>query len=426
MKSKVLDIVKEMKLKLVEMGKEVTYGYANGETCIERWVKELNDPTYNQMFSSIQSSQKDELVLLRYARYSDVFGGEEPIDYEEFWYSYDGFYRECRSIVIDVILEALVIVPYDKFFNLNEGEETSFESVMKRINEAKVVEISNKLDGSMQCASFYNGRIVMAGSQAIDPECSWRLKDGLRMLDDDPNYGSLIRWNADKTFIFEFISLDDAHVVNYTKEQEGLYLIGVRDNKTGETYSYREVLKIAESYGIKTTELFDKTLEQIVTELDDVKSNEAEGFVLNIDGFRVKIKYNDYCGIHRILSSISSINLIIKNIADDTFDDLISKVPDAYRWRIDKVAKIVWAHINACHYETKEYYKQISSLPIKDAMIWIDTNVPRLFRGYVVSMYKGKDVNYVRSTSGRYKKLNEMGVNSSEYKDLFVNDESDS
>lgn len=158
---------------------------------------------------------------------------------------------------------------------------TSYENVRRRIKEASCVEISNKLDGSMQAARFYNGQIVMAGSQSLNKDTSWRLEDGYRMLMGQEGYQNMLKEHADKTFIFEYISERDAHVVKY--DVEGLFLIGIRNVEDGKEASYKEVLGFAEKYQVPTTEVFLKTLDEIIAELDDKKSSEAEGFVVNIN-----------------------------------------------------------------------------------------------------------------------------------------------
>ena len=146
----------------------------------------------------------------------------------------------------------------------------------------------------MQSARWYNNKIIMAGSQAINPDNSWRLQDGYRMFNSNPRYKEMLMKYPECTFIFEYISMRDAHVVKYKKEQEGLYLIGIRRVDDGEEYDYRTVLAFAKAFNIPTTKLFDKTIEQVMSELDDKSSDEAEGFVINIDGYKVKLKYNDY------------------------------------------------------------------------------------------------------------------------------------
>ena len=428
--SKVLNTIVEIKQLMNERGITISYEHSRGETCLERWFKELNDPLYNEMFQYIQTSQKDDLVLVRYAKYGDVFSGEDSVEYSDFWSMYDNFFRECRSMVIDVRNEEVVIAAPNKFFNINENEESSFENVQKLISECSRCEWSEKIDGSLQNARYYNGRIVMSASQAIDPDNSWRLADGIRMLNENDNYIKMVKNFPDWTFVFEYISLADAHVVNYEKSQEGLYLIGIRDSISGKQFPYSSVLAMKEMYGVKATELVNKTLEEVMSELDSKQSNEAEGFVLNVidkngECNYFKIKYLQYQSIHKILSNISSINLIIKNIADNTFDDLLSKVPDAYRWRVDVVANVVFDYIKSQRKIVSEYLNQVKHLPIKEAMIWIKSNVDKRWAGFVISAYKDglENVNYIKMTSGRYKKMNEMGVNESQYGDLFRTEE---
>lgn len=71
----------------------------------------------------------------------------------------------------------------------------------------------------MQSAHWYNKKIIMVGSQAINHNNSWRLQDGYRMINELPGYEKMLK-NPNFTFIFEYISLKDAHVVKYGKEQE--------------------------------------------------------------------------------------------------------------------------------------------------------------------------------------------------------------
>lgn len=250
----------------------ITYYYTEGvtsetKTCIERWVEELNGiepfdqyPEYADLLSCLELSQHGNSLLFRYARYSNIYDDETENLGEDFWGRYDGFYRECRSVVVDVVNECIVLCPFSKFFNINELEETSLENVQNRINKAKTVEFSDKLDGSMQSATWYGDKIVMAGSQAINPADSWRLQDGYKMIRKIPGYEKMLKECPNATFIFEYISLRDAHVVKYTKEQEGLYLIGIRNNRTGMEFSYRTVIETAAQYGIPTTRCKGKIL----------------------------------------------------------------------------------------------------------------------------------------------------------------------
>ena len=180
-------------------------------------VKEVGTETEIKMAEILQFNRYKDFILIRYGSYTDILSGETEITMDNMWDMYDGFYRECRSLVIDIRNEIIVLSPFKKFRNLNEGQENTIENVNRMISACKSFEVSNKLDGSMQSASFYNGEIVMAGSQAININESWRLQDGYKMLMENEDYISMIKSYPSLTFIFEYISLKDAHVVKYKK-----------------------------------------------------------------------------------------------------------------------------------------------------------------------------------------------------------------
>lgn len=312
----VFNLVMKIKYDYINKFTNIDYSQSDEKTCLEKWIGRLETQQYAQIFKYLQVNQLDTMVLIRYGNYADVFGGEDEITNDTFWEMHNEIYNECRSIVIDLQKEIIVLSPFKKFRNVDETEENKLENIINEINNAKSVEITDKLDGSMQSARFipeYN-KVIMSGSQALDVNNSWRLQDGYEMLSE--NYIAMLKNNPKFTFIFEYISLRDAHVVCYTKEQEGLYLIGIRNSYTGQQLSYCDVVVMAKLYSIPTTTIFDKTIYEVLLEVKNKKSNEKEGFVISIDGRMVKLKVDDYVDIHRILSKISSINLIIKHIAD--------------------------------------------------------------------------------------------------------------
>lgn len=423
--NKFIEIKNEYQNKFGHIEYNYTEGYTDEtETCLERWVSELKNPEYADLLSCLELNQHENMLLIRYGRYSNIYDGEVDASGEDLWERYNGFYRECRSVVIDVVNDCIILSPFSKFFNINELEETSLENIQKRISNARIIEFSDKLDGSMQSARWYNNKIIMAGSQAINPANSWRLQDGYRMLNENSRYKEMLKKNPNFTFIFEYISLKDAHVVKYTKEQEGLYLIGVRNVLNGIEYDYKSVIQIANKFNIPTTKLFDKTLKQVMSELDDKSSDEAEGFVINIDGYKVKLKYNDYVHIHKALSKLSSVNLIIRSIADDKYDDLLAKLPVAYHDQVKKVAAIVVDYINRTEKMIREYYNEAPKEDKKEFMIWVSENVPREYQGYCRELYFGNKINVIKGGNNKcphYKRLKDMGVE--DYSKIFTRDE---
>lgn len=426
----VFNLVMEIKDKIIKLNKikniydPYTYlndiGEAKTITCLEYWLYLLNDDKYKNIFAPLQINQDETLILLRYGNYLSVKDGEDEnknVWDKDFWSLFNGLYCECRSIVIDLKEEVIVNCPFKKFFNLNEQPETMLDRVKEKIKEAKEVEISEKIDGSMQTATYYNEEIILTGAQALNQDKSWRLRDGYDMLFANENYIKMIVENPNWSFIFEYISLKDAHVVKYTKEQEGLYLIGIRDKITGEQYSYHFVLNIAMIYHIeKHTVLLNQTLDEVLNNLDKYKSNEHEGVVLFIDGFQVKIKYNDYVQIHRVLSKIASVNLIIESIVDGWYDDLKSKVPLVYRERLNEIYNKMSLYYKIMDDNVNKYYKEVITNVqdrnnIKEIMLYIDNNVPQKYRSYIRNKYLNIPYNYFKNKNGKYITAKELDIN---------------
>lgn len=400
----VLNLICKIKRDYIEtFGKLDTYDF-------ETWLDKLNEKEYNDVFECLQINQDEKFLLIRY--------GLAEMQ-EGMWTNQNSIYRECRSVVINLEKEQLIITPFRKFFNLNEVEENKIEVVSDKITKAKIVEVADKLDGSMHSVRWYNNDIFYTGSMAINKKDSWRLQEGYKMLTD--NHIQMFKENDKLTFTFEYISLKDAHVVMYKKSDEGLYLIGIRDISTGRQFSYGELVEIANKYGIKAVKLESKTLQQMIEEMKLHKSDEKEGWVLNIDGHFIKIKCDDYVYIHRILDKLSSINVIIQAVAEESYDDLISKVPEKYRERINKIARFLMDHVRKTNKEIKTYYKQSPKEDKKEFMIWVDENVPNNIKAYVRNMYLNKPYNVLKKRHEGYKRLKELGIDE-EFSNLFHNE----
>lgn len=369
----------------------------------KEWLIDLENQELINFFAPIEINQFGSLVLIRYGLHEEAL--------ETMWTDKNSPYREARSLVIDIEDESIVLCPFRKAFNVNEIPENSVENLKKEIKDAFLVEIADKLDGSMQSASFHKGKIVMSGSQALNPEQSWRLKDGMSMLTE--NHKLLISSNPDHTFIFEYISIADQHVVAYTREEEGLYLIGIRRKKDGFQEPYMHVKEIAKAYNVKKVKTENKTLDQLLEEMKTIQANEKEGWFLNIDGHMVKIKGDDYVSIHRLLDFVSSPNVIIRAIADNTYDDLISKVPLKNRDRVTLLADLIFKYLTDSKQSIKEWYNKAPKENTKEFMIYINQNAPKHLIPYIRNEYLGKEYNLLSNQYGKftsYKNLKQLNL----------------
>ena len=360
-----------------------------------------------------------------------VFGTRNLVKYQlvggdnDMYTNPNSIYRELRSLVVDMETKDIVLCPFRKFFNVGETEETSIVNVQRLLANAKSVEISNKLDGSMQSARYYNNEVVMSGSQALDEEQSYRLKQGKSWITD--NYLQMLKDHQDCTFIFEYISQADKHVVEYDESEQGLYLIGCRRVIDGYQYPYAYLKQLSTQYDIPMTAIEQRSFEEIMNERTKYKSVEKEGWVIRIDDQMFKLKCDDYLQIHRVLSNVSSANVIIRSIADDTFDDMLSRVPESYKERVWKIANIIFDYKKEKEANIHKAYNTYKGIEDKkEFAIVVNQNVPKELRGYIFALRNKQEVNVLKSRAGGYAKFSDIaGVDASQVSVLFSGDADD-
>jgi RNA ligase len=164
------------------------------------------------------------------------------------------------------------------------------------------------------------------------------------------------------TYLFEIVYPENRIVVDY-EDTEELFVLGVIKTDTGEEAKYEEMT----SEGFKLVKKYDgvKSFE----ELKSLNTPNAEGFVIRFrNGYRMKIKFADYCALHRIMTSCSSYD-IWENLMKfgKVPEDLLTKVPDEfYNW-IKRVEKDLWIKhtemYNKAHYEYEVIMKALSDVP---------------------------------------------------------------
>ena len=406
------------------------------ESCstIQHWIDDLKRTgldvsEYRDILSGIDVTQFGNLALFHYADFSVIYCYYcNPDDY---WNAHGGIYRTCRSTVIDLSNGETVIKPFDKFFNIGELPETSIETVEGLIESAKEIEISNKLDGSIFCVSR---RLVkdksltgfgldsietnFCTSKSLNPETSWHLAMGIDLYRKDTAIQDLISDLPPKTtLMFEMITKEDAHVVCYPSEMYGLHLIGVRTS-SGDLLKYSEVLSLADKYGVKTTELYDRKFYEVFSSLDEKKSDEAEGFVIRIDGNYFKLKYNDYVQVHKTINRLVSASGVIEAFKDGKIDDLISKVPATYKEKIIEIADQIANSADSVRRVQQIAVRKCFGKGLRDQMLWIQKNIPKILQGRCINAVKYKDFGLFSERSKGVLKLSgikEIGTSANEW-----------
>lgn len=150
--------------------------------------------------------------------------------------------RECRGLKFDIQTGQIIARPYHKFFNVNERTETA----VSELSLDKPHHILEKLDGSMIHAVPVGGEFRFCTKMGIT-DVSMGAE---AFVARNPNIYQLVRdlHGLGLTVIFEWCSPQQRIVIDYHHDQ--LIITAIRENITGEYWTYDHLLAVGEEYGV--------------------------------------------------------------------------------------------------------------------------------------------------------------------------------
>lgn len=339
---------------------------------------------------------------------------------------YGGLLREARSYVFaenssdrepddddinDVGIHT-ASVPFYKFMNEDQTEEYSTENIHQRIENAKYVEFTDKLDGCFAQMFYDNDAVHMTTACSLGFSEIWN--DCNEWLKAHDIYSTMVRENPEYTFMFEAIFPSTHHIVNYDSSKEGLHLIGMRNKMSGKIARYSMLKAMQEQYDINVVnQLYFIDADSIHDYLDSVDGTIYEGVVANIDGFLVKLKTKDYLNLVSFSRDNGHLeDAIIKCWDNDTTDDLERALPVSTKPQLTNVYKKINEYCELANEIMLDAIVNSSQLDISEVEKYADA-APKCIRTTVkLAIYrrmKGDDYkcNFLRDGNKtiRYKKL---------------------
>ena len=287
----------------------------------------------------------------------------------------------CRGLIVDVDFN-VVARPFKKFFNLEEHNKSE-------IPKDLTFEAYEKMDGSLGILFNYEGEWIFAsrGSFTSD-QAVWGSNTLKEWFGENKNLNFL---NENCTYIFEIIFETNRIVVNYG-DTEDLVLLGVIVTSTGEEIPYDEVIQLY-SKQFTIVKRYDELSNLDVTELGALEEDNREGFVVRYsNGFRVKVKFKEYCRLHRILTNVSTKSIWEALRNGDGLDDIVDAVPDEFfDWvkntKRDFMEKYMTIERDALKEFWRIYIVENRTLKKDFAMIAKDYK----YSGILFTLYNGKD-----------------------------------
>lgn len=269
--------------------------------------------------------------------------------------------RACRGLIVDD-LNNIVCRPFEKFF--------SYEQLDGKVPD-ETFEVFEKLDGSLGILYFVFGEgfIATRGSfvseQAIRASAIFKEKY------------SHLAFNQRRTYLFEIIYPENRIVVDYGTT-EALYLLAAIDTETGKDIPiFTDDIPMAKRYdGIRD---FSKLLE--------MKEENKEGFVVLFkSGTRVKLKFEEYKRLHKILTGINERSIWDMLRSGGDFNELLELVPDEFHGWVEKTRNDLELKYSEIENVARSQYRELPTRK-ETAMYFKDCDYP----GIMFSMLDGKE-----------------------------------
>ena len=236
---------------------------------------------------------------------------------------------QCRGLIFNYHSGTVVGRCLPKFFNYDELEQIPEQ--MEKLNRALIhkepVVVQEKLDGSLIIVFSWMDEIVVASRGSFVSPQAQKAREILETKHSDfhPESGY--------TYLFEVLYPENRIVVDYG-DREDLVLLTVIETETGIEVSTTDqdlMFPRPKEYPISTIE------EAINYQPED----NAEGFVLRFpySGFRVKLKWDEYKRLHRLLTGVTPRQIWQDLSEGKSLAPLLELVPDEYYKWVGTVAE---------------------------------------------------------------------------------------
>jgi RNA ligase len=287
----------------------------------------------------VMSREWNDLVLFCYTR---------ECQFDSLW---DDITMAARGLIFNKVTGEVVARVFTKFFNAAEltGKIDLYELAKKPFVALK------KMDGSFAIHFQYEGQDYIATKGSFSSDQAVWATEWFR------NHIRSSEMLKTHTYLFEMIYPENKIVVDYG-DTEDLVLLGVLNKETGEEMPYAALKEEGKRIGATVVEAKEfNSLDELYEYCKGLPATE-EGFVINFhNGQKVKVKGDEYCKIHRILSHMTP--LAFWNAWDMEEKDIpkgfMVVMPEEFREVTDLLYKQIYdLHWNEFN-KIEESYKEI-------------------------------------------------------------------
>lgn len=292
-------------------------------------LKEI-DHLIKEGYISSRKHPSENLYILNYT---------PKTQYEGLWNEYT---EMCRGLIVDSIGNIKARC-FKKFFNY----EQVLSNVSLRLEAGIPFSVHEKMDGSLGILYWVKDEAFIATRGSFESEQAIVATNILKQ-----KYGDL-RLDKDLTYLFEIIYPSNRVCVDYGKTEDLIFLAAF------ETESGREVFPKVSFSSVQKLDVSSDFLS-----LKKLNLKNKEGFVVRFDdGFRFKIKFEDYVLLHSMIFSVSSRSIWTSLKEGKEFD--LEGLPDEIFSWIENCKTELLNNYSDLEKQSQEIYLKIKHLDRK-------------------------------------------------------------
>jgi RNA ligase len=273
-----------------------------------------------------------------------IWNYTEKVQYEMLW---DEVTIACRGLVTD---DSGVIIarPFPKFFNY---EEVIDKNAIPW--DSEYVYVQEKMDGSLGILFNYKGEWILATRGSFTSDQAVK---GLEILKSKYD---LKRFVPNVTYLCEIIYPENRVVVVYGKDM--ITFLGAttpeRELNWGTTKTLFRTSGIAYEDVVWTA--MDKLTEDLFKRYQNLNESDKEGFVIRFypSDYRVKIKFEEYVRLHKIMTNFSTRNIWETLANGEDLTASLIDVPDEFHEKIKAYVDELTSQFETLEREYKWIFK---------------------------------------------------------------------
>lgn len=292
----------------------------------------------------------------------------------------------------------LVSLPFQKFYNVNEREETQLHA----LDMKQPLTIMEKLDGTM-IHLFEVGGNIISGTRGSVGE--YYYNDKAMMFVQKAHHHKILQLiKMGYTPMFELLlQEEDEYGQTVRYQEEDLRLIAIRHRETGAYVHPTELQRVATDLGVQSATYYrEKNMYDILEEQKNVKN--FEGWVVYFeDGTMVKLKAEDYLKLNythgletRLLSNRHMIKKTLYTwLQENIYDDQLSFIKsNEFRMELEmeflEIEKTSESYLRMIREKLNEHYTDNRKVFAK--ALSKDDTISKSDFSLIFELYKGKEV----------------------------------